>query len=204
VAITFDDGYADNYEYAFPLLAKWCIPAAFFVTVGLLEKDSSIVERFCIWRNGASYEDVRPLEWSQVKEMMRAGMEVGSHTYSHANLARLDPASAEVELRLSREILQDRLGERITMMAYPFGRPKLHFTRESVEVARRVGYEYGAAVVFRGVRDSDSPFAIPRFFVTRDEVNVLKGKILGTWDLLGRWHETAPLWLMRMLSRTLH
>lgn len=204
VAVTFDDGYADNYEYAFPLLSKWCVPTTFFVTVGLLERDPGVIRRFCLWRNDASYEDVRPLEWNQVKEMMRAGMEVGSHTYSHANLARLDPASVEVELRLSKEILQERLGERINMMAYPFGRPKLHFTRESVEVARRVGYEYGAAVVFRGVQESDSPFAIPRFFVTRDEINVLKEKVLGTWDLLGRWHETAPLWLMRMVSRTLH
>src|SRR5437870_3556674 len=39
VVITFDDGYLDNYEYAFPILASRGLPATFFVTVGLLEKD---------------------------------------------------------------------------------------------------------------------------------------------------------------------
>ena len=54
VALTFDDGYADNYEFAFPLLQSRGLTATFFVTVGLLERDAEVLARLqalrrCSW-----------------------------------------------------------------------------------------------------------------------------------------------------------
>jgi peptidoglycan/xylan/chitin deacetylase (PgdA/CDA1 family) len=191
VAITFDDGFADNYEYAFPVLQEHGVPATFFITAGLLEKNPIVLERLQrLW--GARADQVRPLDWSAVREMRRAGMEIGAHTYSHPNLARLDRNAAELEVRRSKEIIEDRLGAPVSLMAYPFGKPKRHFTRETVGAVSSAGYEYAAAVTWRGIRASDSQFRIPRFTCTGDSVSTVRHKVTGAWDLLGTWQEREP------------
>ncbi|MEJ2008419.1 MAG: polysaccharide deacetylase family protein [Acidobacteriota bacterium] len=199
VAITFDDGIADNYECAFPLLEKYAIPATFFLTVGLLEHDKTTVERLRkLWRS--SYEDIRPLRWSQVHEMQNAGMEIGAHTFSHPNLAHLDRRSVEIELRLSKEILEQRLGKQMAMMAYPFGIPRVYFRNKTVSVAAEVGYELAAAVLFRPVRPDDSRLAVPRYAVMNDEIETLRDKVFGAWDFLGFWQENVPNWVAKIVS----
>lgn len=200
VAITFDDGYQDNYQYVFPLLKKYGLPATFFVTTGFIEKDSRILEHFCVLRR-CGLEEITPLSWDQILEMHRSGLEIGSHTHSHFNLARLDSSSVEYELKKSKEILEDRLGTSIKLLAYPFGKYKRHFTKATLEIAQKVGYQYGAAVAFRAVREHDLPLALPRFFVTRDSIKVLLQKIYGAWDWLGWWQEKAPLWVARFISK---
>ena len=95
VAITFDDGYADNFDFAFPLLQKYDIPATIFVTGGLIDGDPEVHSRFRTLR-GTSEAEIRPLEWGQVRELRAAGVEIGAHTYSH-------PGSSP--LTIEREVL---------------------------------------------------------------------------------------------------
>jgi peptidoglycan/xylan/chitin deacetylase (PgdA/CDA1 family) len=199
VALTFDDGYADNHEFAFPLLQSRGLTATFFVTVGLLERDAEVVARLQALR-GCSYEDVRPLEWAQAREMHVGGMAIGGHTYSHPNLAVLSRTRARDELRRSKAILEDRLGTAARAFAYPFGKPGRHFTEETAGLVEEAGYEYACAVLFRAVRSTDSRFAIPRLFVTQDSLERLRAKVMGAWDLLGVWQERSPLWLAQMVS----
>ena len=147
-----------------------------------------------------TYEEIRPLEWAHVRAMHAGGMEIGAHTYSHPTLAVLSRPSARDELLRSKQIIEARLGGPVRSMAYPFGKPGRHFTSETVRLVEEVGYEYACAVLFRGMRSSDSPFAIPRLFATRDSVASLRDKVLGAWDLIGTWQERCPLWLARIVS----
>jgi peptidoglycan/xylan/chitin deacetylase (PgdA/CDA1 family) len=199
VSITFDDGYADNHEYALPLLAESGIRATFFLTAGLLDGDPSTLARFQHLRR-MDRALIRPLEWGQVMEILEAGMEIGAHTYSHPNLARLSGPELEHELGYSKRVIEDRVGHPITMMAYPFGRPRVHVTGRVVEAARRARYDLAASISARGVKKTDHPLSIPRIFVTNDSVEVLSEKVLGLWDLIGAVREKMPLAISRVVS----
>jgi peptidoglycan/xylan/chitin deacetylase (PgdA/CDA1 family) len=188
VALTFDDGYADNFDYAFPLLAKHDLSATFFLTTGLVDKTPAVLERFRMLRRSTA-ADIRPLEWSQIREMARSGMEFGAHTCTHPNLARLHGNALQQELAESKQIIEQRLGQEMDSMAYPFGKPGEFYTAETVEAVRRAGYRHAAAVLFRNVRASDSALEIPRFFIARDSVESLRQKIHGWWDPVGWWQE---------------
>src|SRR5262245_16711045 len=116
-ALTFDDGYQDNHSHALPILAKYRTPATFFITAGFVERDPEVLQRFARMVGGESAGFV-PLDWPQVGELLASGMEIGSHTYSHPNLARLSHEQTYEELRRSREVISDRLGRAIDSFAY--------------------------------------------------------------------------------------
>jgi peptidoglycan/xylan/chitin deacetylase (PgdA/CDA1 family) len=66
----------------------------------------------------------RMLTWNQVREMRSAGIFFGSHTLSHPVLSQLAAEDVQMELRASRALLEDRLGEPVLDFAFPFGRPE--------------------------------------------------------------------------------
>jgi peptidoglycan/xylan/chitin deacetylase (PgdA/CDA1 family) len=201
VAITFDDGYRDNYQFALSRLLDKGFTATFFLIAGFIEGDRAVRERLAgAW--GVSPGDVAPLEWGDVRAMRAEGMEFGSHTWSHANLARLEDAAAAHELVHSRELIQERLGEKIASVAYPFGKPRRHFTDETISLAAGAGYEWGVMVLPRGVRASDHRLRIPRFALGEDSVARLSHKVSGSMDGQGVLRELAPAWLDRFVSPT--
>jgi peptidoglycan/xylan/chitin deacetylase (PgdA/CDA1 family) len=199
VAITFDDGYADNHEYALPLLEKHGLPGTFFLTVGLVENDRRVVERFETLLS-TRHEDFRPMSWTQVKELRDAGMELGAHTYSHPNLARCSAAAAREELSRSKELIEQEVGQVVASTAYPFGKPKRHITDETLKIAAQVGYKQGAAILHRGVHSSDSRMSIPRFNIVRDNPKDLGARVWGRLDLVGLSQRWAPSWIARVLT----
>ena len=199
VSVTFDDGYDDNHEFALPLLVKNGIHATFFITTGLIERDHHTLERFRALRK-VDREMIRPLRWSQVHEMLEAGMDIGAHTYSHPNLARLTSAELVGEVADPMRLIQDRIGRRVSAMAYPFGRPRVHISAHVVEAVREAGYDFAATTVTRGLKAGDHPLGIPRFITSQDSVQILREKVLGLWDLIGTVRERAPLPIARIVS----
>jgi peptidoglycan/xylan/chitin deacetylase (PgdA/CDA1 family) len=198
-AITFDDGHGDNHSYALPILAKYGARATFFITAGFIERDAGVLRRFQqLLHCGAG--DLNPLDWAQVRELLASGMDIGSHTYTHPNLARLSAAETANELRQSKDVISDRLGCAIDLFAYPFGKPKVHFTSMTTDLVRATGYRIAAAVTFRGVQRSDPLLAIPRFFADGDDIAKLAGKIAGVYELVGWWQDHVPLSVMRLVS----
>jgi peptidoglycan/xylan/chitin deacetylase (PgdA/CDA1 family) len=199
VAITFDDGYADNHEFALPLLVEHGIEATFFLTAGFVDRDRSTLERFRFLRE-VDDEMIQPLTWGQVAEMLHAGMHVGAHSYHHPNLARLAERELAYEVTHSKRIIEDRIGREISTMAYPFGRPKVHVSPPVLEAVRRAGFGFAGTTVTRGLMARDQPLAIPRFIATQNPVEVLREKVLGSWDLVGTLRERAPLTIARKVS----
>ena len=194
VAITFDDGYEDNFTYAYPKLAEARMTATFFITAGLINRDPVVVSRMANLR-GVAEAVLRPMSWDNVRELAAEDFTVGSHTYAHPNLARLGPGAALAEIERGKAIVEGQLEQPVRVFAYPFGRPGRHFTQETVELVRRSGHDLATAVLYRGVRASDQRFSIPRFFVDDDDIDRLKAKVQGYWDPFGLWqqHRTSGM-----------
>jgi peptidoglycan/xylan/chitin deacetylase (PgdA/CDA1 family) len=198
VAITFDDGYADNHTYALPCLVARDASATFFLTAGFLERDREVMAWLAeTW--GTPVAELAPLAWDQVAEMRSAGMSFGSHTWSHRNLAHLDQAAAERELTRSKAVLEARLSAPVPAVAYPWGKLRRHVTERTFAAAARAGYRLGAFSLPRAVRESDPPLRIPRFGVGAEPVESLAAKVNGVIDWHGAVHERIPAPLARSL-----
>lgn len=102
VVITLDDGWEDQYEYAFPILKAHDYPATFFVFTNAIGSKGFFT-------------------WSELKEMLAAGMTIGDHTKSHPYLTRLSAAKQQDEIAGSKAILERELGVTVNVFAYPFG-----------------------------------------------------------------------------------
>jgi peptidoglycan/xylan/chitin deacetylase (PgdA/CDA1 family) len=105
IIITFDDGYRDNYENAFPLLQKYSYPGVFYIFTYPLD-----------------HNDDRYLSWEMVEEMHRAGMEFGSHGYRHWELNGRDVDFLVYEILGSKEAIEAHINEPVRFFSYPVGR----------------------------------------------------------------------------------
>ncbi len=116
VAVTFDDGYLDNYQHAVPALLKNQMPAAFFVSTQLMGSTRGF--QHDLDKLGAALPN---MDWTQLKEMADLGFTIGSHTETHINCAKGDPDAVIKELHESKKTLTERLGLKEVLFAYPFG-----------------------------------------------------------------------------------
>jgi peptidoglycan/xylan/chitin deacetylase (PgdA/CDA1 family) len=133
LSITFDDGYADNAELALDVLARWNLPATFFVATGFMGTTEQT-----FWDKDAQVES-RWMSWKQVAGLVEHGHEIGSHTVSHANLAELQSSEVASELKLSAEHLMQRIGIMPVHFAVPYGRA-FKSLEDTVAIARQQGF----------------------------------------------------------------
>lgn len=142
VLLTFDDGYSDQFRYAFPILQRFGDRATFFVNVGTI---------------GTPYH----LTWPQIETMSKAGMSIECHGVDHVDLAALGVAAQTHQIDRCVRILGARLRGAVLAYAYPSG----SFDARTLELERRAGLLFGFTTDPRFQTDDRSPYQVTRIRV---------------------------------------
>lgn len=143
VILTFDDGYDDNYLFAFQLLRRYGLKGTFFITTNLTGQEGYMT-------------------WQQLRWMAANGMEIGSHLMSHSDLVRLPVAERERELRGSKAILEDEIGKSIRSLSYPGGA----FNADVAALARKTGYDVAVTTQYGALHDRSKPLELSRIRIS--------------------------------------
>lgn len=153
VAITLDDGYRDNFTYAFPVLKKYGLRATFFIIVnevGRMQGDR--------------------LNWEQLRKMQDSGLiTIGSHAVGPDPLTKI---KSEEELRRqifdAKKILEEKLGRPVETFAYPEGRFNAHIRQLVIDAG------YKVAVATSPGRDypNDDTYALKRIRISENAKNL--------------------------------
>jgi peptidoglycan/xylan/chitin deacetylase (PgdA/CDA1 family) len=134
VSITFDDGYAENCGMALPLLIAEKIPCTYFVCTQPALKGTPFKH------DQARGQFFPPNSVSQLRELVRAGIEIGAHSRTHPDFGKItDRATLYDELVTARNDLADAVGQPIRYFAFPFGCHK-NLTADAFQLARSAGY----------------------------------------------------------------
>ncbi|NTV12104.1 MAG: polysaccharide deacetylase family protein [Zoogloea sp.] len=114
-------------------------------------------------RSGASLPGDLMMNPAQVRALHEAGMEVGAHTVNHPILARLDAHEAREEIHGSKRQLEDILGERVSLFAYPNGKPGRDYLPEHVSLVRKAGFRAAVSTAGGVFCKGSDLFQVPRF-----------------------------------------
>lgn len=141
IIFTFDDGYADHYVHAFPLLQKYGFRGTFFIITGFADEG----------REGY-------LSWDEIKAMHDAGMEIGVHGYTHTDLRGRDTDYIVWQSLGPREAIETRLGVPPHIFCYPFG----SYDEQVIAVVRSAHYWAGVTTRQSLLNSSDYLFELGR------------------------------------------
>jgi peptidoglycan/xylan/chitin deacetylase (PgdA/CDA1 family) len=164
LVVTFDDAFRSVREFAVPVLDRLGLPATIFAPTAYVGSEGPMswpgIDHWIGTPHGA---ELLPLSWEELRELVGAGWEVGSHTRTHPRLTQVDDAELARELGGSKEECEQRLGRPCTSIAYPFG----DVDGRVAAAADRAGYRAGAALAVR--RHRSRPLEWPRYGVSRED-----------------------------------
>jgi peptidoglycan/xylan/chitin deacetylase (PgdA/CDA1 family) len=216
VCVTFDDGYANNYDIALPILSAHGIPATVFVApaflnggrmfndtiieslrrapaeldlraeqigvlrLGDLQSRSQAVEKVIAqlkhlppqqrWeaaerisaRCGAQLPNDLMMSDRQVRELHRAGIEIGAHTMTHPILTRVDAETARREIADSKARLEQIIGTRVASFAYPNGKPARDYDATHVAMVKECGFDFALSTAWGAATSRSDYYQVPR------------------------------------------
>ncbi len=147
--VTFDDGFADNFIFAFPIMKKYKIVPTIFLVANFIGTEK-------LHKRYTNFERDRYLRWKEIKEMLQSNVDFGSHTLTHPDLTTLDRKQAWKEIFESKKFIEMNTGRKVNFFCYPYGRQN----KKIREMVKNAGY--AGAVITGWKEKQDDPFALPR------------------------------------------
>ncbi|MGH9458568.1 MAG: polysaccharide deacetylase family protein [Thermoanaerobaculia bacterium] len=161
VVITVDDGWKCTYTEIFPVMQELGFPFTVFIYPNFI---------------GQSYY---ALEWDQVVEMAAAGVDIQSHTHSHPFLTRGSDEALERELAKSKKILEEKTGDPVRFVAYPYG----DYDARVTAATEKAGYDAGLTCDFGRVHRGSDPFRMKRVVIFEKTSFASFRKLVGAQEL---------------------
>lgn len=175
IMLTFDDGYKDNYENAFPILKKYQFKGIIYVLDGIeynkwdVDIPGNPEKRFTL------------MNQEELLEMQNYGIEFGGHTSTHPRLADLSIENVKSEIINSKSNIEKTIGRELLSFAYPYG----SLNEEVKKIPQEAGYKFAVATDSGSIVFSDDLFEIRRIgiFPTNNLFN-FKRKVSGKYNFI--------------------
>jgi peptidoglycan/xylan/chitin deacetylase (PgdA/CDA1 family) len=147
IVLTFDDGYRDAYEHAYPLLQERGYTGTVFLVTSFIDQ-----------------QNPNYVTWEQVAEMSAGGMSMESHGYTHDEMEGRDREYLIWQMLGSKEAIEARTGETVRFFCYPSG----YYDEHAMQVLQELGYWAATTIVFGQEHTSDSLFDLHRVRIHGD------------------------------------
>ena len=163
VAITFDDGYRDNFAIAYPVLKRFALPFTVFITPAFVQTGRALY---------LGLDDLRALAADPL-------VTIGAHGYSHIPLTGLPDVELRRELSASKSWLEYVTGRPVTTLSYPHGAVDSR-VRAAVAAA---GFTLACTSEFGANEAGRDALALRRIDIwSTDDEAKFKSKLAGEWD----------------------
>ncbi|MCP4748551.1 MAG: polysaccharide deacetylase family protein [Desulfobacteraceae bacterium] len=163
VAISFDDGFKDNYQNAFPVMMQHNCCATIFLLSGKIGNSDEF------------------LNIEEINKMKAKGMEFGSHTVNHPILSDLNEKEILKELDQSKNDLEMILGSKINLFAYPKGKKK-HYNESVKRILHKVGYKAAFTTENGALEKGDNLYELKRIGIRQCPLYVFKVRLSGIFE----------------------
>lgn len=154
VVLTFDDGCEKFYDITFPILDEFKFPSNIYPIAGFLGKYAII--------KGKEYSHLKILSRSMLLELSQLGVEIGAHSMNHFKLTQIDNKEAFNQVKESKDILEQILGNKIDSFSYPHG----DFNNDVIEIVSQAGFNNSVTCIPDFANEAKSVYEIPRRYVT--------------------------------------
>ncbi len=182
VVITFDDGYRNFCQHAWPALERFGFTATMFLpTAAIGDQPQIFNKREC-------------MTWGEVRELQQQGISFGSHTVTHPQLHDLAPTRIREEILQSRQTIEDKTGSAIDTFAYPYAFPQTDVPFKSMlrKILEESGYRYGVCTQIGRAGAASDPLFLERLPVNgADDPALLRAKMTGAYDWVGSLQSLA-------------
>lgn len=166
IVLTFDDGCDSFYEYVYPILHHYGFSSIIYPVAGYLGKGAT-------W-GGNKKRGFKILSKSRLIELNQLGNEIGAHTMDHVKLAQVRPDEAELQIKRSKDYLEQLLGKSINSFAYPHG----EYNSGIIRMVQEAGFKNAVTCIPNKVEKATLPFELPRLYITHfDALESFKQKL---------------------------
>ena len=154
VIITFDDGYADNYLAAMPIMKKYGMRGSVFIMTCEIDHEPYLTKQ-------------------EIKALQENGFEIGSHTVNHVALGLSTPEEQRSESLISKQVLEKEIKQPVEVMAYPYG----SYSESAIAALKASGYR-GACTGETGLNtDKTDPYRLKRINIPRPRLGMTEFKL---------------------------
>lgn len=192
--LTFDDGFRNFHDHAYPVLKKYGFGATVFLSTDYIDRNRRIFEgREC-------------MTWEEVRFLSNEGIVFGSHAVTHEPLISMDMKTIQMELMQSKERIQNEIGKPVEYFSFPYRYPEhdKEFIRRIESLLVLAGYRAAVSTRIGTVKKGDGVYSLKRIPISsNDGGRMLAAKLEGAYDWLYQlqYWKKRSLFLYSLLGR---